>query len=209
MYAMPSHPLTHEEMARNRLVEANLGLVGHTVNKLRHGWPVRRLGNDYAMEIGNEALVRAADKFDPNFYVNGCKVKFSTYAVTVISREILAVALADTLIHVPSGIDNLNRPEAYRKAAHKARGIAQLKPDFASYEDTTADDSDEREVNHEQLYEAMSHLRCQQREVLQLYFFEDLSLREVGERLGHRTRSWAQLVVKKALEEMRKIMVQG
>ena len=77
--------------AREVLIEKNLGLVHHIVKRFS--------GRGYDMEdlfqIGTIGLIKAIDKFDLSF-----DVRFSTYAVPMISGEIKRFLRDDGLVKV-------------------------------------------------------------------------------------------------------------
>lgn len=80
-----------DKEAREVLIEKNLGLVHHIVRRF--------LGRGYDMEdlfqIGSIGLMKAIDKFDLSF-----DVKFSTYAVPMISGEIKRFLRDDGMVKV-------------------------------------------------------------------------------------------------------------
>lgn len=80
-----------EKEAREVLIEQNLGLVHHIVKRF--------LGRGYEAEdlfqIGVIGLIKAIDKFD-----TGYQVKFSTYAVPLISGEIKRFIRDDGMIKI-------------------------------------------------------------------------------------------------------------
>ena len=90
--------------AREVLIEKNLGLVHHIVKRFS--------GRGYDMEdlfqIGTIGLIKAIDKFDLSF-----DVRFSTYAVPMISGEIKRFLRDDGLVKVSRKIK-----QASEKLAH-------------------------------------------------------------------------------------------
>lgn len=80
-----------DKEAREILIEKNLGLVHHIVKRF--------LGRGYEAEdlfqIGSIGLIKAIDKFDLSF-----DVKFSTYAVPMISGEIKRFLRDDGMVKV-------------------------------------------------------------------------------------------------------------
>lgn len=80
-----------DKNARDKLVEDNLGLVRSIIRRFA--------GRGYEMEdlfqIGTIGLIKAIDKFDINF-----QVKFSTYAVPMITGEIKRFLRDDGMIKV-------------------------------------------------------------------------------------------------------------
>ena len=87
-----------DNSAREVLIEKNLGLVHHIVKRFS--------GRGYDMEdlfqIGSIGLIKAIDKFDTGF-----DVKFSTYAVPMITGEIKRFLRDDGMIKVSRSIKEL------------------------------------------------------------------------------------------------------
>lgn len=80
-----------DRLAREVLIEENLGLVHHIVRRfLGRGYDAEDL-----FQIGTIGLMKAIDKFDLNF-----DVKFSTYAVPMISGEIKRFLRDDGMVKV-------------------------------------------------------------------------------------------------------------
>jgi RNA polymerase primary sigma factor len=75
-----------DHQARNRMVQANLSLVGTIAREFRH----RGLSLDDLIGEGNLGLIRAAEEFDPRF-----GTRFSTYAAYWI-KEAIHHALINT-----------------------------------------------------------------------------------------------------------------
>lgn len=90
-----------EKEVREVLIEQNLGLVHHIVKRfLNRGYDAEDL-----FQIGVIGLIKAIDKFDPSF-----SVKFSTYAVPLISGEIKRFLRDDGMVKVSRAIkENGNR----------------------------------------------------------------------------------------------------
>jgi RNA polymerase primary sigma factor len=89
-YALAAHAAAGDRGARDRLVQANLGLVV-TIARRFLG---RGLDLDDLIGEGNLGLIRAAQRFDPGF-----GTRFSTYACCWISQ-----AIREALIHTASAI---------------------------------------------------------------------------------------------------------
>lgn len=80
-----------DKEAREVLIEKNLGLVHHIVKRfLGRGYDAEDL-----FQIGSIGLMKAIDKFDLSF-----EVKFSTYAVPMISGEIKRFLRDDGMVKV-------------------------------------------------------------------------------------------------------------
>lgn len=80
-----------DKEAREVLVEKNLGLVHHIVKRFLG----RGVDAEDLFQIGSIGLMKAIDKFDLSF-----QVKFSTYAVPLISGEIKRFLRDDGLVKV-------------------------------------------------------------------------------------------------------------
>jgi RNA polymerase sigma factor (sigma-70 family) len=84
--------------ARNQLVEANLGLVVRWAVRELKKRPCNSMTLDDLIQEGRIALVRAADRFNPQAH----GARFSTYATYWIRRLLfIAVANQDDLVRVP------------------------------------------------------------------------------------------------------------
>jgi len=81
--------------AKKELIEGNLTLVIKCAQNFRNKSPVPF---ETMIELGNEALVNAAEKYKFN---NDRKACFSTYAYKCIERTMCDYYTEDTLIHVP------------------------------------------------------------------------------------------------------------
>ena len=90
-----------DEEARARLVEENAGLVWCVVKRFHN----RGVETEDLFQIGNIGLIKAIDKFDLSY-----DVKFSTYAVPMISGEIKRFLRDDGIIKVSRSLKEL----AYR-----------------------------------------------------------------------------------------------
>lgn len=90
-----------DEEARARLVEENAGLVWCVVKRFHN----RGVEMEDLFQIGNIGLIKAIDKFDLSY-----EVKFSTYAVPMISGEIKRFLRDDGMIKVSRSLKEL----AYR-----------------------------------------------------------------------------------------------
>lgn len=88
-----------DEKARVQLVEENVGLVWCVVRRF-YG---RGVEADDLFQIGSIGLLKAIDKFDISF-----DVKFSTYAVPMISGEIKRFLRDDGMIKVSRSLKELS-----------------------------------------------------------------------------------------------------
>jgi len=80
-----------DKEARERLVEENMGLVWSIVRRFAG----RGTENEDLFQIGAMGLIKAIDKFDTSF-----DVKFSTYAVPMITGEIKRFLRDDGIVKV-------------------------------------------------------------------------------------------------------------
>lgn len=88
-----------DEEARAQLVEENAGLVWCVVKRFCH----RGVETEDLFQIGNIGLIKAIDKFDLSY-----DVKFSTYAVPMISGEIKRFLRDDGMIKVSRSLKELS-----------------------------------------------------------------------------------------------------
>ena len=80
-----------DKEARKVLIEKNLGLVHHIVKRFLG----RGVESEDLFQIGTIGLMKAIDKFDLSY-----QVKFSTYAVPLISGEIKRFLRDDGMVKV-------------------------------------------------------------------------------------------------------------
>ena len=97
-----------DEEARAQLVQENAGLVWCVVKRFLH----RGAEAEDLFQIGNIGLLKAIDKFDLSY-----EVKFSTYAVPMISGEIKRFLRDDGMIKVSRSLKEL----AYNSCACRER----------------------------------------------------------------------------------------
>lgn len=97
-----------DEEARAQLVQENAGLVWCVVKRFLH----RGAEAEDLFQVGNIGLLKAIDKFDLSY-----EVKFSTYAVPMISGEIKRFLRDDGMIKVSRSLKEL----AYKSCACRER----------------------------------------------------------------------------------------
>lgn len=202
-----------DKMARDTMVRENMGLI----------WSiVRRFGNrGYDLEdlfqIGSIGLMKAIDKFDTSF-----EVKFSTYAVPMITGEIKRFLRDDGLIKVSRSIkENGAKIKKARERLQAERGrditLQELSEEtgmerteivmaleangevesiYKSYapedgkETCLADrlpqekDSHEVLINHMLLEQLLEELGKEERQIIQMRYFEECTQMQVAETLG-------------------------
>lgn len=126
-----------DEKAREQLVEENIGLVWCVVKRF-YG---RGVEPEDLFQIGSIGLLKAIDKFDIAY-----EVKFSTYAVPMISGEIRRFLRDDGMIKVSRSLKEL----AYR--AYLTKEKMQEK---AGREPTLEELAEEMQIEKEDLVMAM------------------------------------------------------
>ncbi len=126
-----------DEEARAQLVEENTGLVWCIVKRFYN----RGVEAEDLFQIGNIGLLKAIDKFDLSY-----DVKFSTYAVPMISGEIKRFLRDDGMIKVSRPLKEL----AYKEYQCKEK----LQETFGR-EPTISEISEELKVSVEELTMAM------------------------------------------------------
>lgn len=84
-----------DKMARDQVIQKNMGLVYSIVSR----YAGRGYDSEELSQIGAIGLIKAVDKFDMSF-----EVKFSTYAVPMISGEIKRFLRDDSMVKVSRSI---------------------------------------------------------------------------------------------------------
>ena len=126
-----------DEEARAQLVEENTGLVWCIVKRFYN----RGVEAEDLFQIGNIGLLKAIDKFDLSY-----DVKFSTYAVPMISGEIKRFLRDDGMIKVSRPLEEL---------AYKAYQCKEKLQETFGREPTISEISEELKVSVEELTMAM------------------------------------------------------
>ena len=126
-----------DEEARARLVEENAGLVWCVVKRFYN----RGAEAEDLFQIGNIGLLKAIDKFDLSY-----DVKFSTYAVPMISGEIKRFLRDDGMIKVSRSLKELS---------YKAYLCQEELRDRWGREPSVAEIAEELHVDQEELVMAL------------------------------------------------------
>ena len=126
-----------DEEARAQLVQENAGLVWCVVKRFLH----RGAEAEDLFQIGNIGLLKAIDKFDLSY-----DVKFSTYAVPMISGEIKRFLRDDGMIKVSRSLKELS----YKIFQTREALIAKL-----DREPTLEELAETMEVDKEEIVQAM------------------------------------------------------
>jgi RNA polymerase primary sigma factor/RNA polymerase sigma factor len=202
----PQSPSRRSLEERNRLVEANLGLVGHMVAKALKRDPVKlaAIGEDLA-SVGYFALIRAAELFDET---RG--VKFSSYACFAIERRIRLSFKLDRPIRLPC---HLEGEELARAIKRSYVGPLWSNP-YAEHDDQHDPPAppgpepfaeEEQKKRQARLEGLLAQLGQRYRTVIVRRFWEGRTLREVAAELGI-TKEWARQIEARALTKLRAMM---
>ena len=202
-----------EKAARDTMVKENMGLIWSIVRRFNNrGYELEDL-----FQIGSIGLMKAIDKFDTSF-----EVKFSTYAVPMITGEIKRFLRDDGLIKVSRSIkENGAKIKQARERLQAERGrditLQELSEEtgmerteivmaleangevesiYKTYapengkETCLADrlpqekDSHEVLINHMLLEQLLKELKQEERQLIQMRYFEECTQMQVAEKLG-------------------------
>lgn len=202
-----------DKAARDTMVKENMGLIWSIVRRFNNrGYELEDL-----FQIGSIGLMKAIDKFDTSF-----EVKFSTYAVPMITGEIKRFLRDDGLIKVSRSIkENGAKIKQARERLQAERGrditLQELSDEtgmerteivmaleangevesiYKTYapengkETCLADrlpqekDSHEVLINHMLLEQLLKELKQEERQLIQMRYFEECTQMQVAEKLG-------------------------
>ena len=202
-----------DKQAREKLISDNLGLV-YSVAKRFAG---RGHDREELIQIGSIGLMKAIDKFDCSY-----DVKFSTYAVPMITGEIKRFLRDDGLIKVSRNIkENGAKIKQARERLQAERGrditLQELSEEtgmerteivmaleangevesiYKTYApengketclvDRLPQEKDSHEVliNHMLLEQLLKELKQEERQLIQMRYFEECTQMQVAEKLG-------------------------
>ena len=192
-----------DEEAKAQIVEENTGLIWCIVKRFRgRGAEVEDL-----FQIGSIGLLKAIDKFDLSY-----DVKFSTYAVPMISGEIKRFLRDDGMIKVSRSLkETAGRANACREKLRERTGREPLHKTIYQKdgrEIQLLDKLEEREAREERLLDHMllsqllEQLEPQERRLIYLRYFADKTQTEVGKLMGI-SQVQVSRMEKKILERMR------
>ena len=221
-----------DKAARDTMVKENMGLIWSIVRRFNNrGYELEDL-----FQIGSIGLMKAIDKFDTSF-----EVKFSTYAVPMITGEIKRFLRDDGLIKVSRSIkENGAKIKQARERLQAERGrditLQELSDEtgmerteivmaleangevesiYKTYapengkETCLADrlpqekDSHEVLINHKLLEQLLKELKEEERQLIQMRYFEECTQMQVAEKLGS-SQVQVSRMEKKILLSMRK-----
>ena len=202
-----------DKAARDTMVKENMGLIWSIVRRFNNrGYELEDL-----FQIGSIGLMKAIDKFDTSF-----EVKFSTYAVPMITGEIKRFLRDDGLIKVSRSIKENGakiKQARERLQAERGRDITlqelseetgmeraeivmaleangEVESTYKTYapengkETCLADrlpqekDSHEVLINHMLLEQLLKELKQEERQLIQMRYFEECTQMQVAEKLG-------------------------
>ena len=202
-----------DKAARDTMVKENMGLIWSIVRRFNNrGYELEDL-----FQIGSIGLMKAIDKFNTSF-----EVKFSTYAVPMITGEIKRFLRDDGLIKVSRSIkENGAKIKQARERLQAERGrditLQELSDEtgmerteivmaleangevesiYKTYapengkETCLADrlpqekDSHEVLINHMLLEQLLKELKEEERQLIQMRYFEECTQMQVAEKLG-------------------------
>ena len=126
-----------DKAAREQLVEENVGLIWCVVKRF-YG---RGLESEDLFQIGSIGLLKAIDKFDLSY-----DVKFSTYAVPMISGEIKRFLRDDGMIKVSRTLKELS---------YKIFQTREKLLDLLGREPTIEELADKMQIDKEEIVEAL------------------------------------------------------
>lgn len=126
-----------DKAAREQLVEENVGLIWCVVKRF-YG---RGLENEDLFQIGSIGLLKAIDKFDLSY-----DVKFSTYAVPMISGEIKRFLRDDGMIKVSRTLKELS---------YKIFQTREKLLDLFGWEPTIEELAEKMQIDKEEIVEAL------------------------------------------------------
>ena len=186
-----------DDEARAQLVEENTGLVWCIVRRFAG----RGTEMEDLFQIGTIGLLKAIDKFDLSF-----EVKFSTYAVPLISGEIKRFLRDDGMIKVSRSLKELSykayqtqeedlkvAPEELTMAMDACTDVESLHRPVCKKEGQEmslmekvgqADAAEERVVDHLLLKELLKNLDKDERKLIYLRYFSEKTQTQVGKELG-------------------------
>jgi RNA polymerase sigma factor (sigma-70 family) len=202
----PRFPSRRSIEERNRLVEANLGLVGHMVAKVLGRDPTKlaALGDDLA-SAGYFALIRAAELFDET---KGAK--FSSYACFAIERRLRLALKLDRPIRPPRHLEGEKLAEAMKRS-HVVLLPRGLHTEHDDWHDPPAPPGpepfaeEEQQKRRKQVERLLGKLGVRSRTVIVRRFWEGRKLHEVATEFGV-TREWVRQIEARALQELRELM---
>ncbi len=181
---------------RDALVKQWNGLPMYVWAKMKHISTVRRFGRDDAVAVGFLTLIRAAELWDSE---RG--VKFNTYAISSIMKEVGKAANDSHLIHVPEYVFRSNAPDKHKHDGERARAVVPLPPTFCK--ESPAPESDAERAR--EAYSLLGELYSRDAHVIRRCVMQKAKLKEVSLELHvskERVRQYRLRGIKKLKELM-------
>src|SRR6187200_809404 len=171
-----------DEKARERLVLAYAPLVKYVAGRMSSGLPSHVEEADL-ISYGLLGLISAIERFEPER-----EIKFETFAITRIKGSIIDELRS--LDWVPRSVRT--------KAREIERANAKLEHELHRAPTDPAMEMDTTEMK-DRLADAIARLPEREKLVVALYYYENLTLREIGEVLGVTESRVSQLHTKAVL----------
>lgn len=219
------------QLTRDQLIEQYRPYVRNIVGKIIKNMS-RTVEFDDLVGYGELGLIEAADRFDPKFNVNFMtfayyRIRGAVYdglrSMGWISRSHYAKLRYEERANAYlSSVHDRNASNAPSSLNDEVNQIGDVISSLASIFITSLDASDhlqveseDRESNpHEQvefsqarevLKEALFKLPEQERQLLEFYYYKDMTLQEAGEKLGL-SKSWASRLHSRAIQRLQKLV---
>jgi RNA polymerase sigma factor (sigma-70 family) len=201
---------------RNELVVQWLPLVHKIVRDMQADPWVASMDRDDAVQAGRLALIRAAELWDESR-----DIQFNTYAFRSIERRIRHESRNQCLVHVPQTYFEATEEDQAEQLSPdrvKAASVAKSRPASLSarFDDHTDnhliepavkevdDDTEEQLSDKAELRGLIRQLEVEHQEFIHLRWFEGLSLKQVGDRLGF-SKERARQVCNIAMQALRNL----
>jgi len=225
---MQSRPFGLQE--RNQLIEQYLPYVRSIAGKIMKTLSAHIDFNDLVRH-GEVGLIEAADRFDPKMGVNF--KTFAYYRIrgaiydglremgwlsrSQYAKQKFQEAAGNFLSSAMSPIDGMPQSPVVEELEAVADIVGGLVPiyitsleaaDVLQIEDergVSASDELELGESRRAVQEAISELPEQEKEIIHLYYFQDLTLQEVSERLGL-SKSWASRLHSRAVQHLQQLV---
>jgi RNA polymerase sigma factor for flagellar operon FliA len=215
---------------RNQLIERYLPYVRSIAGKIMKTLSAHIEFNDLVRH-GEVGLIEAADRFDPKMGVNF--KTFAYYRIrgaiydglremgwlsrSQYAKQKFQEAATNYLASAAAAGDGAAQPLVQDEVNAVAEMVGGLVPiyitsleaaDALQIEDDrgpTASEELELGESRQVIQEAIEELAAQEREIIHMYYFQDLTLQEVSERLGL-SKSWASRLHSRAVQHLQQLV---
>ena len=196
--------LQPSEELRNSLIEFYLPFVRHLARRLHRTLPIKSLlGVDDLVSCGVLGVIRSMDRYDP-----GKGVRFESFShLAVMGSMIDELRLLDWVprsvrFQERHGLCAATEMQSLEQLLGEQVGSGSMVQEEALI-DSRHQQSVERLTNQELLEALLENVRPREKAVLQLYYQDGLTMREIGVRLGIST-GYVNLIRNRALEKTRR-----